>query len=157
MANMKQQQAFKLYAQNVPLTQIATAVGVSRQTVANWRKKLDWDKELLMDATDESERAAAEQRFIAQLIRNYESALEEIEHSELPKKLELIERYAKSYYKLKTTATDAQTACEKRVRTVAYETITRIADMAIRHSAAGVAEFIADHADEIVALVKERK
>jgi len=156
VANIKQEKAYKLYIQNIPLTQIATTVGVSRQTISNWRKKYDWDTEALLDATSTAEMKAKEQQFVAQLIRQFESATDELESSDSPKKLEILQRYTQAYYKLKSAEGDCRFAKEKLTKEVAYATIEEMAKIALRHHASDVAEFMSTHADEIVTLVRSR-
>ena len=156
MAELKHRQAYKLYAQNIPLTHIATAIGVSRQTVSNWKKKYDWDAEILLDATDTEELKAKEQQFVAQLIRRWEEATDELEASDTPKKLELLQKFTQSYYRLKAAGGDCKFAREKLTREVAYQTIQEMAQIALHNQAREVAEFMSTHADEIVNLVRGR-
>jgi len=153
LSKIKHHQAYELYAQNIPLTQIATALGVSRQTISNWRKKYNWDEEILVDAVSSEELKAKEQRFIAQLIREFEAAQEEIEASDTPKKLALLEKYARTYYRLKAGGDGALNRA-KLTKETAYMTIKEIADMAISYQATTVAQFLSEHADEIVELVR---
>lgn len=157
MDKLKNKQAYALYKKNIPLTGIATTLGVSRQTIANWRKKSQWDKELLLDATSSEELKAKEQQFVAGLIRQWESATDELESSELPKRLEILEKYTRSYYRLKAADGDCKFAKEKLTREVAYQTIEEIAKISIRYNAIGVAEFLSEHADEIVNLVRGKR
>ena len=155
-SKLKTKKAYELYLKNIPLTQIATTIGVSRQTISNWRKKHDWDTEALLDATSSAELKAKEQQFIAQLIRQWEQSTDELESSELPKKLELLQRYTQAYYKLKAADGDCKFAKEKLTKEVAYSTIEEIAKIALASNATTVAQFLSDHADEIVGLVRGR-
>lgn len=156
MAELKHHRAYALYAQNIPLTQIAIALGVSRQTISSWKKRYKWEAEILIDATSSKELKAKEQQFVSSLIRQWESATDELEASDLPKKLEILERYTKLYFKLKAGDGDVKFAKEKLTKEVAYETIEEIAKISIRHNAMPVAEFLSEHADEVVHLVRSR-
>lgn len=154
MDNLKHKQAYKLYTQGLNLSQIATTLGVSRQSVSNWKKRYKWDKELLLDATKKEELQAYEQRFIAGLIKEWEVAIDELQESDLPKKMEILEKYTRSYFKLKAGNFDTKIAKEKLTKEVAYKTIKAVADIAKKHNAIEAAEFLAKYADEIVDLIR---
>jgi len=152
--SLKHKQAYELYKKGLSLTQIATTLGVSRQSVSNWKKRYNWDKELLLDATKQEELKAYEQRFIAGLIKEWEAAIDELQESDLPKKMEILEKYTKSYFKLKAGNFDTSLAKEKLTKEVAYKTIKAVALIAKKHNAIEAAEFLSKYADEIVDLIR---
>ena len=139
--------AYELYKQNIPLKEIATILGVSRQTVSNWKKKEKWDELLLSEQSIDAE--AKEKEFLLELIKEWDGALIELKESDLANKLTLLEKYTKSYYKLKNINKNSPYTQKIQKEKIVFSTIQKLAEIAIKEKNEKVAEFFKKHADKI--------
>ena len=139
--------AYELYKQNISLKEIAAILGVSRQTVSNWKKKEKWDELLLSEQVIDAE--VKEKEFLLELIKEWDGALIELKESDLANKLTLLEKYTKSYYKLKNVSKNSPYTQKIQKEKVVFSTIQKLAEIAIKEKNEKVAEFFKKHADKI--------
>ena len=139
--------AYELYKQNISLKEIALILGVSRQTISNWKKKEKWDELLLSEQAIDAE--TKEKEFLLELIKEWDKALIELKESDLANKLSLLEKYTKSYYKLKNVSKNSPYTQKLKKEKIVFSTIQKLAEIAIKEKNEKVAEFFKKHADKI--------
>ena len=152
--DLKQKRAYELYKSGMSLTQIASTLGVSRQTISNYKKKFRWDETLLSEHTLDA--TQKEHEFILELIKEWDMAVEELKQSDLKNKLLILEKYTKLYYKLKNINQESKTTQKLKKEQIIKETITKIARLAIKQNATTVAEFLSTNSEIVVGMVDDR-
>ena len=153
-ARPNQARAKALYCQGRPIAEIATTLGVSRATVYAWKHKdrdrgVDWDTLRFVKATDSADARHQEQDFVALLIYNFETALDQISALEPGQQLKELTRYASTYYKLKLQRDNPSV----NKADIAKQVLHDLARLALAHEASAVVQFLSDHADAIVSAV----
>ena len=152
--DLKQKRAYELYKSGMSLTQIASTLGISRQTISNYKKKFKWDETLLSEHTIDAK--DKEKEFILELIKEWDKAVEELKQSDLSNKLTILEKYTKLYYKLKNINQESKTTQKLKKEEIIKETITKIAQLAIKQNNQTVANFLSQNSDLIVGMVDDR-
>ena len=146
------EQIKKLYIEGATITDIATLLHVTRQTIYAYKRKdleagIDWNELRLAKAQDVAGVKLSEKGFISHLIKSYESAIEGLEALEPPARLKLIEQYAQAYYRLKAPL---KTDCKAQVSDAIMQTVYKISELALENGNKDVVEFLSKHADKIV-------
>ena len=149
-----QARAKALYCQGLPVTEIATTLGVSRATIYAWRHKdrargVDWGTLRFVKATDSADARRQEQDFVARLIYNFETALDQINALAPGEQLKALTRYASTYYKLKLQRDKPSV----NKADIAKQVLHELSSLALAHEASAVVGFLAEHADAIVSAV----
>ncbi len=145
--------AYELYKQGTSITEIATILGVSRQTISNWKKKENWDELLLSEQVIDAENK--EKEFLLELIKEWDKALIELKQSDLANKLTLLEKYTKTYYKLKNINQNSKTTQKLKKEEIAKKVILKISDLAIQKQDTKIAQFLSKNADEIIKAISD--
>lgn len=149
----------ELFINGMSITDIATTVNVTRQTIYAQKKRdlekgIDWDELQLAKAQDVAGVKMSEKGFISHLIKGYEEAIEGL--SELPAKerLKLLEQYAQAYYRLKAPL---KTDCKAQISDAIMQTIYKVSELATEENNKDVIDFLSKHADKIVQRVCQKK
>ena len=145
--------AYELYKQNISLKEIALILGVSRQTVSNWKKKEKWDEILLSEQAIDAE--TKEKEFLLELIKEWDGALIELTESDLANKLSLLEKYTKTYYKLKNINSSSKLTAKLKKEDIAKKVLLKLSNLAIEKKERQVAEFLSKWADEIIGMIDD--
>ena len=152
--DLKQKKAYELYKNGMSLKEIASTLGISRQTVSNYKKKFNWDEMLLSEHTIDAENK--EKEFILELIKEWDKAVEELKLSNLSNKLTILEKYTKLYYKLKNINQESRVTQKLKKEEIIKETITKIAQLAIKQNDQTVANFLSQNSETIVEMIDDR-
>jgi len=150
---MKSKRAYELYKSGLSLKEIATALGVTRQTISNWKKKEKWDELILSEHSIDAENK--EKEFLLELIKEWDRALIELKESDLANKLTLLEKYTKTYYKLKNINSSSKSALKIKKEDIAKKIILKISNLAIEKKEKNIAEFLSKNADEIIGIIDD--
>ena len=145
--------AYELYKQNISLKEIALILGVSRQTISNWKKKEKWDELLLSEQAIDAE--TKEKEFLLELISEWDKALIELKESDLANKLSLLEKYTKTYYKLKNINSSSKLTAKLKKEDIAKKVLLKLSNLAIEKKEKQVAEFLSKWADEIIGMIDD--
>lgn len=145
--------AYELYKQNISLKEIALILGVSRQTISNWKKKEKWDELLLSEQAIDAE--TKEKEFLLELIKEWDGALIELKESDLANKLSLLEKYTKTYYKLKNINSSSKLTTKLKKEDIAKKVLLKLSNLAIEKKEKQVAEFLSKWADEIIGMIDD--
>ncbi len=145
--------AYELYKQNISLKEIALILGVSRQTISNWKKKEKWDELLLSEQAIDAE--TKEKEFLLELIKEWDGALIELKESDLANKLSLLEKYTKTYYKLKNINSSSKLTAKLKKEDIAKKVLLKLSNLAIEKKEKQVAEFLSKWADEIIGMIDD--
>ena len=149
----KKDQIKKLYIEGKSPTDIASLAGCSRQTVyhhknADFKEGRDWDELRYANAIDPKDTKVNEKEFLATLINQFKTELQSLEEIEDPaKRLFILDRFAKTYYKLKAPM---KNDCKSAVIEAASKAIYAISDLALDKEEQIVINFLTEHADEII-------
>ena len=148
------QQAKTLYCQGKSVSDIATALGLSRTAIYSYKNKdlkqgVDWDILRFIKATDTDDAQRNEQDFVALLIYNFEAALDKINALEPDQQLKELTQYANTYYKLKMQRDNPKINKADLAKLVLHQ----LSQLALAQSADSVIRFLADNADAIVTAV----
>lgn len=148
----------ELFISGMSITDIATTVNVTRQTIYAQKKRdlekgIDWDELQLAKAQDVAGVKMSEKGFISHLIKGYEEAMDGL--NELPPKerLKLLEQYAQAYYRLKAPI---KTDCKAQISDAIMQTIYKISELAADMNNKDVIEFLSKNADKIVERVTSK-
>ena len=152
--DLKQKRAYELYKSGMSLKEIASTLGISRQTVSNYKKRFKWDETLLSEHTIDAKNK--EKEFILELIKEWDRAVEGLKQSDLSNKLTILEKYTKLYYKLKNINQESKTTQKLKKEEIIKKTITKIAQLAIKQNNQTVANFLSQNSDLIVGMVDDR-
>ena len=145
--------AYELYKQNFSLKEIAAILGVSRQTISNWKKKEKWDELLLSEQVIDAN--SKEKEFLLELIKEWDKALTELRQSDLANKLTLLEKYTKTYYKLKNINANSKHTIKLKKEEIVKNTLLKISSLALKTQNKSLAEFLSKYADEIIGEVSD--
>lgn len=73
-AHIAEPKAFHLYRQGKSQTEIAGIIGVSEQTISNWKKKYDWDRRLAQISASTRRASDKLRQILADEIENMKDA-----------------------------------------------------------------------------------
>ncbi len=151
----KQQEIKALYLSGKNITDIASICNVSRATVYRYKNRdlsegIDWDTLALNQQRDETNIKQSEEQFILTLIQSFDEAFEDLKKLDSKKRLEILDRYASTYYRLKAPLQSDSKAISLKAVTKA---LNYIADLAKKSKNASVQNFLADNTDEILSKV----
>ena len=152
---MKTQNIKDLYTSGKTVSSIAQILHCTRATVYNAKNKAskagdDWDALALVRTRSGAEVLKSEKEFINVLLNEFERGFNELSHLEPKERLELLERYTNSYYKLKAPQKEDKAQNKYNVITA---TIKSIAGLATKQNNAPVLEFLSTNANEIIGAV----
>ncbi|WP_297961847.1 DUF1804 family protein [uncultured Campylobacter sp.] len=141
-----------MFIRGYSITDIATACGVSRQSIyaAKARAKAageDWDELALAKNREQSNTIKSEQGFILALIESFERAFSQMQELPPQERLEILKNYTQTYYSLKAPL---KTDLKAQMLDAASRAINEIADLATKKKCDAVTEFLAANADEIL-------
>ncbi|MEY4504490.1 MAG: hypothetical protein RL154_784 [Pseudomonadota bacterium] len=141
-----------LYLENKSVTEIASLLSVTRQTIyarkkADYKNGIDWDELALANARDLSGVKMSEKEFLNTLIRSFENALEGLDDLEPEKKLVLLKEYSTTYYKLKAPI---KTDCKSQVLDAITTVIYKISEFALEQNNKEVINFLSANSDKII-------
>jgi transposase-like protein len=149
----------KLFIEGKTISFIATALGISRATIYVYKKEdfengIDWDELSFAQAIDPSGTKLNEKEFLATLIRQFEEALKDLDKLEDPSdKLNLLNEYAKSYYRLKAPL---KNDCKSAVLEASSKTIYTISQLALENDAKETLTFLSQNSDKIIEAVLKK-
>jgi len=103
---MKKKRAKSLYIDGNSITTIATAVGVTRTTVYNYKASdmkegIDWDELRYLKQTNATSTNESEKKFLGTLVIEFENAMLSLHDMEPKERLATLTKFASAYYKLK--------------------------------------------------------
>lgn len=159
MKQTKKPQCKKLFLEGKTISFIATALGISRATIYAYKKEdfeagIDWDELSYANAIDPSGTKLNEKEFLTALIRAFEEALKELDTLEDPsQKLQLLNDYAKSYYRLKAPM---KNDCKSAVLEAASKTIYTISQFALEADHKETLTFLSQNSDRIIETVLKK-
>lgn len=148
---LKQRRAYELYKSGMNQTQIAKTLGITRQTVSNYKKRFLWSETLLSEHSIDANQK--EREFILELIKEWDIALEELKASDMKNKLLILERYTKLYYKLKNINANTAKTQKLKKEDIAADTLKAIGQIAIGKKELPVANFLSLNTDQILGVV----
>lgn len=141
------------YIDGVPVTEICTALNITRETFYYWKKKwedagTDIDDLRLANLRSARNLAEKESEFLSTLISTFEAGLEKLEEIENPeKRLEAISKYVTVYYKLKAPK---KIDCKQQVIEAVTDTIQTLAELAMELENVHVVQFLHENSTEII-------
>lgn len=150
---MKKQRAKTLYVDGNSITSIATALGVTRTTIYNYKSsdlknRVDWEELKYLKQTNAISTDGDEKRFLATLIQSFENAMAELEELDEPeKRLNILTKFVNAYYKIKSPNkgdTKGATA------TGASQAIYAVSQLAIEHGNTEVVNFLSEYHDIVI-------
>lgn len=150
----KKEKSKKFYVEDdKSVADIATALNITKGAVYYHKKSdldkgVDWDELRYIASLDPKDTQDKEKIFLSVLIKQFDKALVDLAESDLIEKLELIEGYAKTYYKLKIP--DSKIDAKVQKTQVVKDVITKIINIAIQNNNQQVAEFLSANSDEIM-------
>jgi predicted transcriptional regulator len=147
--NSKEKLAFEMYSSGKDISTIAKSVGLSRTTIHNYKKKYKWDTKVLFEVTDIDELEIKEKKFLATLIKSWESSFERLQELSDEECLGVLEKYTKLYYKLKSQKDNSSINQRNIKKQVAKDVIVKLSQFAIECDEKQVLEFISNNADKI--------
>ena len=149
----KHQKAKQMYVDGHSVTHIATALGVSRTTIYNYKKEdlskdIDWDELRYLKQTNATATKDDEKRFLSTLILNFENAMVELESVEEPKeRLTILTKFVNAYYKIKAPV---KGDCRGAEASGASEAIYVLSALAVEQNHLEVVNFLSDYHDVII-------
>ena len=150
----KREKARKFYVNDgYSVGDIATALNVKRQTVYYYKssdleKGIDWDELKYIETLNPKDTHDKEKMFLTVLIQEFNKALVELQDSEVENKLQKLEQFAKTYYRLKVP--DKETGKKLKKDDIAKDVIKKIVSIAVDQENLEVAQFLSDHSETIV-------
>lgn len=116
----------------------------------------DWDALLLAKKRDTKDLEIKEQEFLALLISSFEESLEELKKSDAQPsvKLEMLNKYVTSYYKLKAPK---DMDCTSQVIDAITKTIYAVSDLALADDNKPVIEFLSSNSEKITEIALKSK
>lgn len=141
-----------MYAAGNSITAIATALGVTRTTIYNYRaadlkEGIDWEELRYLKQTDTSSVQESEKSFLSTLIINFENAMAGIKDLEPKEQLALLTKYASTYYKLKQPSKGDSKAAKA---SGASEAIYALSQLAMEQQNEDVVSFLSEYHDVII-------
>ena len=148
----KREQAKAYYIEGKSISHIATALGISRATVYNYKRAdleqgVDWDALRYAKATSAKSSEANERRFLATLISEFETAFEQLQEEPPQKRLQILTNFASAYYKLKRPA---KGDCKHAKLSGASEAIYAIAQLAAELQEAATVTFLSEYHERVI-------
>jgi hypothetical protein len=152
------EQMKQLFIEGKSITDIATLLHVTRQTVyaaknKDFKNGLDWDELRLAKLQDVAGVKTSEKGFISHLIKSYEDAIEGLATLEPKDRLNALTQYASAYYRLKAPL---KTDCRAQVTDAIMQTIYKISELATEENNKEVITFLSKNADKIVQRVASK-
>lgn len=150
----KKEKAKKFYVEDgYGVSEIAGLLQVERGTVyyyknSDLKKGVDWDELRYINTLNPKGTEDKEKMFLSVLIQEFDKALVELRESEIEKKLQKLESFAQTYYKLKIP--DKKTNVKVQKAEIIKEVITKIANIAIKEKHQEAAQFLSDHSERII-------
>lgn len=150
----KKEKAKKFYVEDgYGVREIAGLLQVERGTIyyyknSDEKKGIFWDELRYMHTMNPKATEDKEKMFLSVLIQEFEKALVELKESDIEKKLQKLESFAQTYYKLKIP--DKKTNVKVQKTEIIKEAITKIANIAIEEKHQEVAQFLSEHSERIV-------
>lgn len=150
---MKRQRARKLYASGKSISDIATALQLTRTTIYNYRstdlaESIDWEELRYLKQTDSQSTANNEQKFLNTLIESFETTLTKLEEIDNPtKRLEALAKFANTYYKIKQPNQSDQKIARAKG---ASDAIYALSQVAIEQHKTEVVEWLSQNHDLII-------
>ncbi len=135
------------------ITEIATALKITRNTVYNYKNAdfkvgIDWDELRFVKSADTKDLEKKEKEFIYTLIKNFEDALEEVQKIEDSEtKLNMLTRYVNTYYKIKMNNKED---CKVQKAKIATDTVFAISEIALKQDNISAVDFLSQNADLII-------
>ena len=150
---MKKKRAKSLYIDGNSITTIATAVGVTRTTVYNYKSSdlkegIDWDELRYLKQTNASSTDESEKKFLGTLIIEFENAMHSLHDMEPKERLATLTKFASAYYKLKQPNTKGDSKGAKA--SGASEAIYALSQLAIEQKNDDVINFLSEYHDVII-------
>jgi len=142
------------YVEGKSVQDICMSEGISRAAFYYHKNKekaagIDWDELRLANINDPVYEEQNEKRFLATLIKAFEKELETLdaEPKEVDEKLEILTKYANTYYRLKSPKSkDCKMARIEAARDVLYD----LGKLALEKEEPSVSEFLSANADLII-------
>ncbi len=151
--DMRREVARNLYISGCPIDEIAARVGKCRATIFRWKnldqkRGIDWDRLKLERHLGEQEFKSKHQVFLFALFSAFEKDLTRLNEIEDPeKRLDLLERYSNSYYKLMNAA--KREAPEIAIAEVAGKTLEKVAKLAAEEGKRDILEWLLSNIEPI--------
>lgn len=149
----KKERAKQLYVDGHGISSVATAVGVSRTTVYNYKAEdfkegIDWDELKYFKQTNATATKDDEKRFLGTLIQNFENAMASLEEIEEPeKRLNVLTKFVNAYYKIKAPA---KGDCKGAKASGASEAIYAVSQLAMESGNHSVVNFLSEYHDIVI-------
>jgi hypothetical protein len=146
----------KMYIDGHTPDDICNALSIGRGTYYYHLKKNkdEWDNLKYAKSIDVKDLDLKEKEFLSILIDTFEKSFEEIKKSDLENKLQILNEYVKSYYKLKAPK---DIDCKSQVIEAVMNTIYQISDIALEHKNSAVINFLSEHSEIITELALKSK
>lgn len=149
----KHERCKQLYIDGHSISSIATAVGVSRATVYNYKsedlkKSIEWDELKYIKQTNATATKDDEKRFLGTLIQNFENAMASLEEIEEPeKRLTILTKFINAYYKIKSPN---KGDCKGAKASGASEAVYAISQLAMESDNLSVVNFLSEYHDVVI-------
>jgi len=153
LTKLQVEQLKSFYVDGTPITEICTALGITRETFYYHKKKMeeagiDIDDLRLANLRSARNLAEKESEFLSTLISTFEEGLAKLEEIEDPeKRLETLTKYVTIYYKLKAPK---KVDCKQQVIEAVTETIQTLAELAMEQENTHVIQFLHENSSEII-------
>ncbi len=149
---MKKKRAKSLYLDGNSITNIATALGVTRTTIYNYKSAdlkngIDWDELRYLKQTNASSTDESEKKFLATLIINFENAMLSLNDHEPKERLAILTKFASAYYKLKQPSKGDTKGAKA---SGANEAIYALSKLAMEQNNEPVINFLSEYHDIII-------
>lgn len=154
----KKERAKNHYIEGKSISHIATALGISRATIYNYKRSdlecgIDWDALRYAKATSKKGIEASEKRFLATLISEFETAFEQLQEEPPQKRLQILTNFASAYYKLKQPH---KGDCKSAKLSGASEAIYAIAQLAAEEKEERTVAFLSRFHERVIERVLSR-
>ncbi|WP_324171991.1 DUF1804 family protein [Sulfurimonas sp.] len=150
----KKEKAKKFYVEDgYGVSEIAGLLQVERGTVyyyknSDYKKSIDWDELRYIHTMNPKATEDKERMFLSVLIQEFDKALVELKESDIEEKLQKLESFAQTYYKLKIP--DKKTNVKVQKTEIIKEVIKKISTIAIEEKHQEAAQFLSEHSERIV-------
>lgn len=153
LSKLEKEQLKQWYIDGMPVSDICTALGISRDAFYYHKNKfakqgIDLEELRLANLRSKKNLEQKETEFLNTLIIAFESGIKEIEKIEDPaQKLEVLAKYVNTYYKLKAPK---EIDCRQQVIEAISRTIYEISQLAIDKEEHDVVQFLHKYSNEII-------
>jgi len=150
---MKHKRAKQLYIDGNSITDIATAVGLTRTTIYTYKAKdlkkdIDWDELRYLKQTSATSTKTDEKKFLGTLIQSFENAMMELEQIEEPeKRLNILTKFVNAYYKIKSPNSGDTKGAKA---SGASEAVYALSKLAMEQGNHTVVNFLSDNHDIVI-------